>query len=626
MKHSLLKFRDVVKVHWGIVLGAFFMSFLVSSPLIFFPMYAGDRYQGINIAHFGTDEHYYLTRAKEVLEGHSLGQPVLAEGKEKQDPTFSKAELVLTAPIRLFQLQDKVSIVTVYNIYNFLAVFLIVIFIYALQFSLSRNRLIALATALFVVGGYSIVYNKALFYEDFNIYGRSAIPWAALIPFYLMLICLYQGITKSKMVWMVASGLIFGFLFHDYFYAWTLSLSLLSAMIVSYLLFRQPKIAKSVMAPLFIGVVIGVPVIWGMLELYRSPIGDQLSYFLMSSPGRVAVFSKIGFISLLLLGILFWKNRSDKNIPFLLGTVATTWIVLNEQVITGKYIQYGHYYWYFIVPLSIITSAYIVFNLFPSDLRVVKMFSFVSAKFSSGISIVLNKVPLKDSLYKIRSLALFTLIVIIFLNTSVGQYRSFFTVNTYKLREQDYAPLIDRLRQMPQGVILVSDHGYPYPMLFNIYTNHDLFWEGHALIHQFPIDHLKDAFFLNMYLNRDARDDFSGYLTKLLEDKKHNSYTFFFESLEGFYSGLDIYEYRRQAEKLTPLIADLRYKLIESLAKEYSARIGGGRNVSDLIDEYSVKYVVWDKKMNPEWDLSVLPLTEELNYRDLVLFSLKPMK
>ena len=96
--------------------------------------------------------------------------------------------------------------------------------------------------------------------------------------------------------------------------------------------------------------------------------------------------------------------------------------------------------------------------------------------------------------------------------------------------------------------------------------------------------------------------------------------------MEGFYSGLDIYEYRRQAEKLTPLIADLRYKLIESLAKEYSARIGGGRNVSDLIDEYSVKYVVWDKKMNPEWDLSVLPLTEELNYRDLVLFSLKPMK
>src|SRR3989338_9595150 len=127
----------VALAHRLIVGAALVMSLLVSLPVILFPILARDSYQGINIAHFGTDEHYYLTRAKEILEGHSLGQPVLAEGKEKQDPTFSKAELVLTAPIRLFQLQDKVSIVTVYNIYNFLAVFLIVIFIYALQFSLS---------------------------------------------------------------------------------------------------------------------------------------------------------------------------------------------------------------------------------------------------------------------------------------------------------------------------------------------------------------------------------------------------------------------------------------------------------------------------------------------------------
>src|SRR3989338_3844327 len=136
MKHSLLKFRDVVKVHWGIVLGAFFMSFLVSSPLIFFPMYAGDRYQGINIAHFGTDEHYYLTRAKEVLEGNNLGQPFLSDGKEMQDPTFSKVDKFLIAPFRLMGLEDA-SVVTIYNIYNFFGIFAVLLLIYTFGFLMS---------------------------------------------------------------------------------------------------------------------------------------------------------------------------------------------------------------------------------------------------------------------------------------------------------------------------------------------------------------------------------------------------------------------------------------------------------------------------------------------------------
>ena len=103
---------DVLRRHWGALAAASAMALIVASPLIAFPLYAGDAYNGINILHFGNDQHYYLTRGKEALEGHSLGQPFLAEGKEAQDPTFSYADMVVLAPARILGLSERVDIVS----------------------------------------------------------------------------------------------------------------------------------------------------------------------------------------------------------------------------------------------------------------------------------------------------------------------------------------------------------------------------------------------------------------------------------------------------------------------------------------------------------------------------------
>jgi hypothetical protein len=51
------------------------LTLLLESPWIVFPVYAGSAYQGINIMQFGNDEHHYLSRGKEVLEGHGVSQP-----------------------------------------------------------------------------------------------------------------------------------------------------------------------------------------------------------------------------------------------------------------------------------------------------------------------------------------------------------------------------------------------------------------------------------------------------------------------------------------------------------------------------------------------------------------------
>jgi len=103
--------------------------------------------------------------------------PFYREGKEeKRDYYFTINEQVLSAPIRLLGLSDRIDVVTLYNAYNAIGVCALILLLYFFVLMLSGKRLLAAVTALFVVGGYSIVYNKGLFYSDFNVYGRAMYP------------------------------------------------------------------------------------------------------------------------------------------------------------------------------------------------------------------------------------------------------------------------------------------------------------------------------------------------------------------------------------------------------------------------------------------------------------------
>ena len=127
------------------------LALLVEAPLIAFPFYAGEQYQGINIAHFGNDEHFYLSRAKEVLESHSLGQPYLAEGKNNPDSFLVNAEQIAVAPLRLLGLSEA-DVVTYYNVLNFLGLIALLFLIYRLVLAFSENMLLSATTAGIVIG------------------------------------------------------------------------------------------------------------------------------------------------------------------------------------------------------------------------------------------------------------------------------------------------------------------------------------------------------------------------------------------------------------------------------------------------------------------------------------------
>lgn len=591
------------------VLGLFvLLALLIEAPLIAFPFFADERYQGINIAHFGNDEHYYLTRAREVLDGHSLGQPVLAEGKENPDSFLYNDEKIVMSPFVVTRTTDSVNVVTYYNILNFAGIIVLLMLIFLFMGALSGDPHMSLAAAIFAVGGYLLIENgtilsviahgKDVFYDTFNIFGRSNFPYMPLIPFFGALIAIYYAHTRplrwpireniAAYAYVLTAGVLFGLLFYLYFYAWTFMLAFLGCLVLFALISRKLDAALSGVAIACIGLLIGSIKLADFYSLYTSPVAAQLAHFFLSIDNRQFIMSTTGLATTLLFAFYFYMRRSDPNNLFIAAIIAAGWVALEQQMITGRAVQYGHYYWYFIVPLSILVSIYMCMRLLP------------------------------DRMTRFRVVLSILLIAAALVHTGGTQYKSFFTTVENKLREQDFAPVLARLSEEAPAIVLGDPGGESYPFLTTIYTSHDLYWNNAATVSIFPMEYLKEAFFVYLYLNKDARDDPVGYLKDSLASTS-NAYTVMYENIESVESGISLTRYH--ASRADTEILSARERFLPILENEYRARVPNAAAVRNILFENGVRYVLWDKRETPEWDLSVLfPLTLIATSTDLELY------
>ncbi len=565
--------RAILRQHWLILVLAMMLTMVIAWPVISFPFVAGEDYQGINIPHYGTDAHLYLSRAKEALEGKGLGNVPLREGKDTIDPFFMYTERFLTAPFTLLGVGDSINPVTLYNVYNSIGVFILLLLLYTFVWQLSGNRWLSMAAALSVVGSYSIVYNKSLFYTDFNVYGRPMFPYiSSLVTFlYLNLLVWCLRLPNKQRQWLAGFG--FGILFYTYFYAWSFILGLNVVLIGLYGIKKDWKVVKALAMITGWGIVLGSYNLYHQFAYAASTEGQALTYFHWLLHTHQPVFSKIGIVTLLLfLPFAYWRKK-DPHLWFIAGLIISGWLALNQQIITGKLLQYGHYYWYFIVPLSIIMSLYILWSWVPVGKKQTLFFIFLA------------------------SLA--------FVNTAVGQYRSSLTVVQEKKYEQQYRPFIDRLNKEEQGVILAADSHLE--SLFTIFTNHDLFWQAAGPLYGMPIDRMKETLFVYSYLNKNSRYYFSGFLrTRLDHQKEPSMYLDLYQNLEGYWSGLDYYDYYYRSVRREPFVLAHREKTMSRLEEEYTQLVRDEKNINDILKKFGVNYLLWDRNRQPEWDLSFL--------------------
>lgn len=554
---------SVIREHRGALVGALAAAFLVFSPLVGF-LFLADSYQGINAGNFLQDEFHYLAKGREVLDGNGLGNIVLREGKDWYNPEQKYAEYIVL-PLRWLGLSQKVDISDVFTAYGFVGVFVLVLLIYFFLLQLSRDKRLALLSALFIVLAYNLVtrYN---FIDYFNIYGRPVIPLSSSLIFFFYLNLLVKSLQSRERVYALGAAAAFGLSFYIYLYCWTFILVLNGILAALYLLKRERAQCKKVLVISSLGLLAGSFEILILYFFAQSDMGRQILSFTGGAFSREFTFIKISWLALAFFFFYLLRNRNDENWPLLLALILAGIVSINQQLITGRQFQSFHYFWNFIIPTISAVGLYMVW------------------------SVVVSPV--------LRRALFYTLLPLIFVNSATQSYVGVHSTLQLKNYAQNYRPVIDYLKtDSNPSVILASDQFYE--LLFIAYTPHDLFWHGTALAFNTPGNTIRDAFVVYRSLNKSLR-------TQPLD-----------------YAGSSA----MPAGHYKDLYLALQHYVVTILGKDEDAfyhALAVPEEVTNILKRHQVKYIVWDKNRNPEWDLSGLRgLREVMAYRNIYVYRLQ---
>lgn len=537
------------------------MSILIFSPIIFFPILSGNKYQGINSGIMGVDEWFYMTKGKEILDNHKLGNIYLNEGKDWYNVNHSYVEYLILAPIKILHLTDKITIATIYQIYGFLGVFAVILLIYFFIFQIYNDKLLGNLASLLIIGGYNFITNYQLQFgtsnADFNIYLRPILPISSLIGLFIFLNFLIKSLKSNDWKYIIGAGISFGALFYIYFFSWTYAIVFLGTVAFIYLLMKNYQQFKKIISVGSIGLLLGLYILIEMFLISKSSMGQQILFFWNYTHGRFFTFSKIAFLTLVIFLIISKITKAwsrQKYWPIFLSFTLTSWIVLNQQLVTGGALEQFHYLLYFIAPMSVLTIATIAWQ------------------------------PIKN--YKLKLILFVLLSIAIYFNVAVHQYRA--TIGTLPMKNyiQQYRPVINFFNNIKTPVAILGLNR-PYEPLFTVYTSSDLLWNGFATIFNTSYNRIIDSFCIYSALNKNKKNDFIDSFAKDVINYEN-------------------YKYKFSGKKIT----------LDNLNKQCSDLTNDGDGIIATLKRNAVNYIVWDKNISTDTDLSPIAF-----YIDRILIS-----
>lgn len=592
-----IRMRTFFREHQMIFVFGFVVAALMIMPIVIFPIITPATYGGINISNHGVDELWYLSRARDVVDGHSLGNVMMQDGKNGLDPYATFVEVVLMAPVRWLGALRWVSVPTIYAVLNFFGVWLLTILIYFFVLFIAREKKVAILSAVFVIAGYKILDIASPF--STNLFSRAFSPYIPLIATFLYLNVLIRSFRRSTS-WLLVAGIIFGFIFYIYFYAWSFLLVFNGILGLLCLIHKDYNIFKKIFIITIVALLLGCYNLSRLFITLPPETAHQLFFFHWVQYTRTPYLNLMGLITMILLIVATIFKKSDEHFIFFWAWVISGWAVMNQQIMTGQQLESGHWRQYFILPFAIIIVAYLIWKF------------------------IYNA--------RTRNILCYCGVALSLIVCAIGQFRSTFTRLSDKQDWQRYRPILDYLSQEQNtGVILAPDDLTVY--LYTIYTPHDVFWARGFLLVNLPEQHIKDALFIYSYLNKNIKHNFSGYYRDIMANPGSKAfyrepdwfYAGIYQTLEGYWSGMDFYQYNRMLVDKDPSIVDKRPDLIGKLAKEYNDRIPDDISLSLLLANYNVQYLVWDRLSHPEWDISIIKgLNPVLNANGIVLYRFTP--
>jgi hypothetical protein len=533
---------------------------MTSLPQIFAAKRVGN-FQGIYKT-VNNDEHYYLARAQDIIDGHSsLANPYLYEHKDEQPLQFWIPDYLLAKPLALLKVDN---IQHGYFFYDFLFVFILTILTYSIFYLLTKSIYISFLGSAFI--------HINLFFFWFN---RTPSPQLTFIFWLLLFLFWLKFLEKPSNKHAALTGIFFGLLFHIYTYYWTFYVVFFALFVIINFILKNKIDYKKYLLIAVTAFVVAIPYFISMIKSLNLPyytetlmrVGMVDTHF---PTGRKIVMW--GSIILILLFVSYKKKIleiNNKSLLLLSGVLAAI-VTTNHHVITGKNLQFASHYWMLSVFIFIFTLAYLA-NLWFKKIKSRK-----------------------------AKILLLTLVFIFIFSAPFNYLKAFSSgelmkYNKNDLRMQEYAPVFKWLNKNTEkdDVVFANTE---LSSLIPAYTSNNVYSISTAGLHFMTTEELQERFVINNYWD----DMNEQYVVK---------YDF---AIWGAYHQ-SLYDINLTKNKLRRVFGIEQKEYVKISQEDIDEFLKFAEEIKDKdfeeqLKKYKVDYFIWDKESDENWK------TEELEF------------
>ena len=578
--YTLRMVKRLVLDHKVAVFLALLTALVVVLPQIYFRIdHSRDGvYQGIELL----PDSPWSPRVREVQDGYpSLGSIYYKDGKDNPYLFQPLGTMVWGYIGKIFFL----DINNTFLFSRFILTCIVSLLIYVFVILISKNKLAALCSMVVILLADSILSYSGMFKiihairpEDFLSIGKPVNTMIS-IPFFGFLIAFWFFYRNGYWRYGLLSALLLGLNFYNYFYTWTFLFAFLGILGFICLVQKKWQEVINIAGVCVGGVLVAIPYLINLYRATEHPVYEVASMRFGIVLSHAPLF--IGFVAVVALIIFVYGfEREDRKTYFFgLALLLTPLVTLNQQIVTGKLMQAGHYHWYFHKPLAVIFTLIIVFSILSKSK--LKTYQELCALIIITISIATGVFIQIDSYY----------------NSTIDGGAAL-------IERQRYGSSMRWLDENAKkdAVVFANDE---ISHITVIYTSLNVMYHRSAYATLSATEErLLDALFLFYRLRGISHDSVRDTFYKDREYLSVNLYGVYYAHLAHSVAAIP-------DEKIEEII--LRYQ--ETLT------VGTVTWIQNIFKKYEVEYVVWDKKVNPEWQIEKLPfLTEVAVFDDVVIY------
>lgn len=558
-----MKFVLLFRNHRWVFVLALLTSVIMAFPQVYFRIdHRGDGiYQGIELL----PDSPRSALAREVLDGHpGMGNVYYKDGKDGPYLWQPLQPMVVGYMGKLFNLDINNTLLLSRVVLSFATVLLI----YAFVFLLSSDKLLALSGAALIPLGDQITtfaglsrLFSSLGPANFLQLSRPVNPAMTYIPFFAFLVVFWLFYQKRDWRYGIASAVLLGLNFYNYFYTWTFLYGFGGVLILIFLLQKRWQEGAKFASVFFGGLLVAIPYFVNLYQASLHPNFIEASARFGVVLSRAPIFVGLSTIVALSFFLLGFPRADKEKFFFCLALLLAAFVTHNQQILTGRIMQVDHYHWFFNKPLALIMVLFVVFYFLTSR-------GLLFYKKSLAVAVILVSI----------FTGLFTQIISYFSDWRDG--------GMIAIERQKYGPVMRWLSEhAPKEAVVLANNEVSH--LTVIYTP------------------------LNVFYHRVAGNSLAATKARLLDvvstfyrlrgiDREIARETFF---AERHYLSTNLYGiYYREVFGSYEAIPD--EKIEEALAfYQNTLTIPRAEWLERIFTKYEIEYLVWDKSADPTWNV-----------------------